>query len=110
MHGTTNPVGAAMGEASKKFVAGVHYEHLPIFSIGCSRSASRQLFTMLLSKSTFVIVYLLFGTLYGDPLRPASYQGSHCPQFNHGSFVIEEFQLYPESADWDPDRCVLYLR
>ncbi|KAK0748994.1 hypothetical protein B0T18DRAFT_405589 [Schizothecium vesticola] len=33
----------------------------------------------------------------------------HCPPFSGGSFVIDRFQLYPENADWDGNRCVLYL-
>lgn len=31
-----------------------------------------------------------------------------CPPFS-GSFFIEQQDLYPEGADWDPDTCTLYL-
>ncbi|KAK0624113.1 hypothetical protein B0T14DRAFT_428231 [Immersiella caudata] len=33
----------------------------------------------------------------------------HCPPFPGGSFTIDRFQLYPENADFDSNRCVLYL-
>lgn len=32
-----------------------------------------------------------------------------CPPFS-GSFFIEQQDLYPESADWSPETCKLYLR
>lgn len=31
-----------------------------------------------------------------------------CPPFS-GSFFVEQQDLYPEGADWDPDTCTLYL-
>ncbi|KAK5047450.1 hypothetical protein LTR84_006546 [Exophiala bonariae] len=31
-----------------------------------------------------------------------------CPPFS-GSFFVEQQDLYPESADWDPNNCILYL-
>ena len=32
-----------------------------------------------------------------------------CPEFS-GSFFVEQQDLYPESADFDPKTCKLYLR
>ena len=34
----------------------------------------------------------------------------HCPPFNNGTFDIHQYQLYPDSAAWDFDNCVLYIR
>ncbi|KAK0648080.1 hypothetical protein B0T16DRAFT_326627 [Cercophora newfieldiana] len=31
-----------------------------------------------------------------------------CPPFS-GDFIINYFQLYPENADWDPARCLLWI-
>ncbi|KAK5651238.1 hypothetical protein OQA88_12702 [Cercophora sp. LCS_1] len=33
---------------------------------------------------------------------------SECPPFS-GDFVIDYYQLYPENADWDPIRCLLWI-
>ncbi|KAK0725983.1 hypothetical protein B0H67DRAFT_642330 [Lasiosphaeris hirsuta] len=32
-----------------------------------------------------------------------------CPPFKGGDFAIDYFQLYPENADWDQDRCVVWI-
>ena len=32
-----------------------------------------------------------------------------CPPFSGGDFNIDYFQLYPENADWDGDRCVVWI-
>lgn len=31
-----------------------------------------------------------------------------CPPFRKGTFSINQFQLYPENADWDTKRCIVY--
>lgn len=36
-------------------------------------------------------------------------QSSSCPAFNTSTFVIESFQLYPENAKFDFQRCVVYF-
>jgi len=33
---------------------------------------------------------------------------AECAPFS-GNFTISQYQLYPENADWDSQRCVLYL-
>lgn len=33
-----------------------------------------------------------------------------CPQFTNGTFEIDAYQLYPENADFDTKRCLLYTR
>lgn len=33
---------------------------------------------------------------------------SHCPPFQ-GTFVIDQYKLYPENADWDLKSCLLYI-
>lgn len=32
-----------------------------------------------------------------------------CPSVTPGTFIIEQYQLYPENADWDRKRCALYF-
>lgn len=32
-----------------------------------------------------------------------------CPPFTKGSFTIQQYQLYPENADWDVDNCIVYF-
>lgn len=32
-----------------------------------------------------------------------------CPSFNSSTFVIDEFQLYPENAKFDFNRCLVYF-
>ncbi|KAL0934720.1 uncharacterized protein CTRU02_209311 [Colletotrichum truncatum] len=32
-----------------------------------------------------------------------------CPAFTKGSFTVQQFQLYPENADWDVDNCIIYF-
>ncbi len=34
---------------------------------------------------------------------------STCPPFNNGTFIIDQYQLYPENADWDTKKCLLYF-
>lgn len=34
---------------------------------------------------------------------------SACAAFNSSSFVINQFQLYPENAKFDSQRCVVYF-
>jgi len=36
-------------------------------------------------------------------------EGKKCPPFKGGDFAIDYFQLYPENADWDGDRCVVWI-
>ncbi len=37
--------------------------------------------------------------------------GGHkgCPPLNRGSYNIQQYQLYPENADWDEDSCLVYF-
>lgn len=39
--------------------------------------------------------------------RPKSTQ--NCPSLNSSTFVIDEFQLYPENAKFDFNRCLVYF-
>ncbi|KAJ5010858.1 Core trichothecene cluster (CTC) protein 14 [Colletotrichum sp. SAR 10_99] len=32
-----------------------------------------------------------------------------CPPFTKGSFTIQQYQLYPENADWDVNNCIVYF-
>lgn len=32
-----------------------------------------------------------------------------CPSLNSSTFVIDEFQLYPENAKFDSNRCLVYF-
>lgn len=42
-------------------------------------------------------------------LRHDKYQGKECPPLDRGSFNIDQYQLYPENADWDEDSCLVYF-
>lgn len=42
-----------------------------------------------------------------DQHRPKSAQS--CPSMNSSTFVIDEFQLYPENAKFDFNRCLVYF-
>ncbi|ERT01157.1 trichothecene biosynthesis enzyme [Sporothrix schenckii 1099-18] len=33
----------------------------------------------------------------------------NCPDVHGGSFIINQYQLYPENADWDGDSCLVYF-
>lgn len=39
--------------------------------------------------------------------RPKGTNG--CPAMNSSTFVIDEFQLYPENAKFDFNRCLVYF-
>lgn len=39
-------------------------------------------------------------------LRPSK---KACPPFTNGSFAIQQYQLYPENADWDVNNCIVYF-
>ncbi len=34
---------------------------------------------------------------------------STCAPFHNGTFFVEQYQLYPENADWDNKKCLLYF-
>ena len=34
----------------------------------------------------------------------------HCPPFQSGSFEIHQFQLHPDTATFDSNHCVLWIR
>ena len=34
---------------------------------------------------------------------------SDCAPFTKGTFNVSQYQLYPENADWDTKRCVVYF-
>ncbi|KAJ7314208.1 hypothetical protein DFH08DRAFT_917901 [Mycena albidolilacea] len=43
------------------------------------------------------------------PLHSLPGTGSTCPPFNSSTFVINQFQLYPENGKFDFQRCVVYF-
>ncbi|KAK3046362.1 hypothetical protein LTR09_012138 [Extremus antarcticus] len=49
--------------------------------------------------TTFFYMLLILST---------TYVSARCPEFS-GSFIIQQDDLYPESAAWDPTTCRLYL-
>ncbi len=52
--------------------------------------------------------FLLLGLLsLGAAALPR--RSSSCPPFNNGTFTIDQFQLYPENADWDTKSCLVYF-
>ncbi|KAK6211577.1 TRI14 [Colletotrichum tabaci] len=63
---------------------------------------------LLLAATPFLIAGAWRGTLmipnevYGESPTPA------CPPFQ-GNFSINQFQLYPENAEFDPSTCLLYV-
>ena len=32
-----------------------------------------------------------------------------CPHLHRGTFNVEQYQLYPENAEWDPESCLVYF-
>lgn len=50
------------------------------------------------------VVLAVVGHVDGAP-KPAI----ACPPFNKGSFTIQQYQLYPENADWDVNNCIVYF-
>lgn len=36
-------------------------------------------------------------------------RGHGCPPLHRGTFNINQYQLYPENADWDGAACVVYF-
>jgi hypothetical protein len=32
-----------------------------------------------------------------------------CPEFTKGTFSVNQYQLYPENADWDAKNCLVYF-
>jgi hypothetical protein len=48
---------------------------------------------------------------WSSALAKRHQRGRHddCPQVNRGSFIINQYQLYPENADWDEDSCLVYF-
>jgi len=58
----------------------------------------------------FNFVLLAAGRVLGTSLDLSRRGGAKkCPPFKGGDFVIDHFQLYPENADWDGDRCVMWI-
>ncbi len=45
----------------------------------------------------------------GIAASPTHHHSSECPSLNRGTFVIDQYQLYPENADWDAQACVVYF-
>ncbi|KAB5517539.1 hypothetical protein GE09DRAFT_978903 [Coniochaeta sp. 2T2.1] len=39
----------------------------------------------------------------------SSRHGRQCPPLDRGAFNITQYQLYPENADWDEDRCLVWF-
>ncbi len=35
--------------------------------------------------------------------------GHECPPLHRGTFNLDQYQLYPENADWDEAACVVYF-
>lgn len=44
-----------------------------------------------------------------DLITARNNTSSGCPAFDNGTFVINQFQLYPENAKFDPVRCLVYF-
>jgi len=55
----------------------------------------------LLLASSYIVAAL--------PNKHRSYQADECPPFNGGNFTINQYQLYPENADFDTRQCLLYI-
>ncbi|KAK1996432.1 hypothetical protein LX36DRAFT_114574 [Colletotrichum falcatum] len=53
------------------------------------------------------VLIVILGTLL--PVESTSQLARRCLPFANGSFVIQQDRLYPDSADWDVDNCVIYF-
>lgn len=60
-------------------------------------------------KALIASVVVAAPTIATTLAPPGSIKYRPCPPFKKGSFDINLFQLYPENADWDLKRCVLYF-
>jgi hypothetical protein len=43
--------------------------------------------------------------VHGRPLA----EQADCPAFTNGTITVNQFQLYPENADWDTKNCLVYF-
>jgi hypothetical protein len=57
-------------------------------------------------EPTMIAALLTSLLAVGASAVPRSYPGK-CPPFHRGSFNINQYQLYPENADWDANRCLV---
>ena len=59
-----------------------------------------------------IIISRLIGLTLGLAVRSGHDHDhhDHCPPFNNGTFNIHQWQLYPDTAAFDLDNCVLYIR
>ncbi|KAK2017199.1 hypothetical protein LZ32DRAFT_523534 [Colletotrichum eremochloae] len=53
------------------------------------------------------ILAVILGSL--SPVESTPQLARRCLPFANGSFVIQQYQLYPGSADWDVDNCIIYF-
>jgi len=51
---------------------------------------------------------LLVGGVYALGAAALPQQTATCAT-KSGTFTVESYQLYPENADWDTKRCLLYF-
>ena len=72
-----------------------------------SDTTSQSIKTMLSFPTT--LTTLLLATA---PAVQARLEHHHhkCPQSPGGDFTLNQYQLYPENAIWDPENCVIYFK
>ncbi|KAB5523159.1 hypothetical protein GE09DRAFT_1178568 [Coniochaeta sp. 2T2.1] len=56
----------------------------------------------------FVLCLLALVNGHPDALR-SSEHGRKCPPLNRGAFSITQYRLYPENADWDEERSLVWF-
>ncbi|KZL87142.1 tri14-like protein [Colletotrichum incanum] len=61
-----------------------------------------DLLTLLVSVLAVILAML-------SPVEGTSRATRQCPPFKKGSFTIQQYQLYPENADWDAENCIVYF-
>ncbi|KAK2061453.1 hypothetical protein LY76DRAFT_507797 [Colletotrichum caudatum] len=58
---------------------------------------------------TFLVNFLVVILAILSPGESKPQLARRCLPFANGSFVVHQHQLYPESADWDVDNCIIYF-
>lgn len=81
------------------------YSTMHLFKAAAVSLETCSLWTTALAAATAV------PNSWSSVLAKRHQRGRHddCPQVHRGSFIINQYQLYPENADWDEDSCLVYF-
>ncbi|KAH9211999.1 hypothetical protein DL95DRAFT_509930 [Leptodontidium sp. 2 PMI_412] len=57
-------------------------------------------------KAVFAVIFLATAAVRAKSLPK---HPPYCPPFTRGTFDVQQYQLYPENADWDVSRCLIFF-